>query len=273
MGSGESGAAGDFAAQHAPEFDDRRIGGQLLDIAFNTRLRLVFDDHASHAQHVRVQFRLAWTVAAYRVDVHAGFDHVGRDDGGVGFVGGDGGDDVGAAYGVRGGCGAHDLQRRPRGEIAHEFAGCGRIDIEHADLVDTQQFEKGDRLEFALRAIADQGHFSRLGTGECPRDERGGGGRAQRGGERQLRKEQRIAGIDRGQRAERHHGMNAAFGVDRMSVDVFEGEQLVVGHRHRFDYADARMTREARRFVEIGPAQIVGAERPARGRDNFRWKQ
>ena len=48
-------------------------------------------------QDVGVQLGLARAIAADRVQMHAGLDHLGRQDRGVALVGGDGRDDVGAA--------------------------------------------------------------------------------------------------------------------------------------------------------------------------------
>ena len=40
------------------------------------------------------------------------------------------------------------------------------------------------------------------------------GGRAQRGGQREFGEQQRVAGIDFGERAERHHRVHSARGID-----------------------------------------------------------
>ena len=87
---------------------------------------------------------------------------VGREDHGVALVGGHGGDDVGAAHGFRGRCGsARRAGRRVRVALrrfASSFARRARVDVEQAQLADAEQVMKRDRLEFALRAVADQRH-------------------------------------------------------------------------------------------------------------------
>ena len=96
--------------QHAPQLGDGEVGRHLLDVALDARLRLVFDEHPRPAQHVGVQLGLARAVATDGVDVHAGLDHVRREDRGACLVGGDGGDDVGAAHRLaRCSCTAADL--------------------------------------------------------------------------------------------------------------------------------------------------------------------
>jgi hypothetical protein len=87
---------GAVAAQHLPQFGHGEVGRHLLHVALDAGLRLVLDEHRSRLAARRVQLGLARAVAAHGVEVHAGLDHLGRDDGGAGLVGGDGGHDVGA---------------------------------------------------------------------------------------------------------------------------------------------------------------------------------
>ena len=70
-------AARGLAGEHAPELGDREVGGHLLEVALDARLRLVFHEDRARAQHVGVQLGLAGAVAADGVDVHAGLEHVG----------------------------------------------------------------------------------------------------------------------------------------------------------------------------------------------------
>src|SRR3546814_7879422 len=49
----------------------------VLQFVFNTRLRLVLDKHRPTAQYFRIEFSLARAIAAHRIDMHAGFKHVG----------------------------------------------------------------------------------------------------------------------------------------------------------------------------------------------------
>ena len=82
---------------------------QLLNIAFDARLRLVFHKHASATQHVGVQLGFARTIAANAVDMHAGLNHVGRQNGGVRLVRRNSGDDIRAANRVCNGLPANDF--------------------------------------------------------------------------------------------------------------------------------------------------------------------
>ena len=68
--------AGDIAADDLPEFNHRVIIGQLLDLALDTGLRRVFDENVGAKQDVLVQFGLAGAVAADRIDVDTGANHV-----------------------------------------------------------------------------------------------------------------------------------------------------------------------------------------------------
>ena len=209
-----------------------------------------------------MQLGLAGAVAADGVQVHAGLDQVRRQDGGAGLVGGDRRDDVGAAHRLAGACGAaHPQARCSLREVAHQLVGRGRVDVEGDDLLDAQMGVKGQRLELGLRAVADQRHAARVGPSQRTRRHQRGRGGAQRGGQRQLRQQHRPAGVDIGQHAEGHHGVEAAPGVGRVAVDVLEGVALAVGRRHQLDHADLGMAGHAGRLVELGPAHEVGRQR------------
>ncbi len=75
--------AGHRAGQYTPQLDHREVGLELLDVALQARLRLEFDEHPRAAQHIGMQFGLAGAVAADAVEVHAGLDHLRRQDRGM----------------------------------------------------------------------------------------------------------------------------------------------------------------------------------------------
>ena len=98
-----AGAALDVTGHHLPELGHRVIIGQLLDLPFDAGLGRVFDENLASVKDRLGQFGLARTIAADRVDMHAGPDVVVRQDGGMFLVGSAGGDDLGAFHGF---CGA-----------------------------------------------------------------------------------------------------------------------------------------------------------------------
>ena len=248
---------GHRAYQHAPQINHRKAQWQLLNVAFDAGLRLVFDKHARGAQHVGVQFRLAGAVATDAVDVHSRLNHVGRQNRCVGFVGGNSGHDVGTANRVcRGRC-ATDCQGRIRTQVTHQFVSGRGINIEDADFFDTEQCVEGDRLKFALRAVADQRHRARVWAGQRPRCHERGGAGAKRGRQRQFGQQHRVARFNLGQRAESHHRRQAFGGVAGVAVDVFEGVVRGVRDWHQFDHAGSRMVGNTRRFFKVGPAHEV----------------
>ncbi|MCY1181199.1 hypothetical protein D9M73_216900 [compost metagenome] len=59
-----------------PEFDHRRVGGHLLNFAFNAALWFVLNHDSRTLHDVSVQFGLAGAVAAHCVEVHPGLDHL-----------------------------------------------------------------------------------------------------------------------------------------------------------------------------------------------------
>ena len=163
------GAAGQLSGEHPLEIDHQEVRRHLLDVAFNAGLRLVLDEHLAGAEHVRMQFGLTEAVAAYAVDVHVGVDHVRGEDGRLGHVSDHGGDDDGAAYGLGGGVGADDLQQRVLRQVANQLASGLRVHVIHRDFLDAQLVVERQRLELALRAIADQGHAAGVWAGEGTR--------------------------------------------------------------------------------------------------------
>src|SRR3546814_13662988 len=72
----------------------------VLQFAFNTRLRLVLDKHRPTAQYFRIEFSLARAIAAHRIDMHAGFKHVGLKHLRVYMLGRYCCDDIGATHGL-----------------------------------------------------------------------------------------------------------------------------------------------------------------------------
>ena len=140
------------------------------------------------------------------------------------LVGGDGGDDVGAAHRL----GGARRRRRSRAR-ARRRAGCATslavasgVDVEQAHVVDAEQVVEGERLELALRAVADQRHHAAVGPRQAPGGHHRRRGGAHRGGQREFAEQHRAAGVDVGEHAERHHGGQAGAGVLRVAVDVLE---------------------------------------------------
>ncbi|MNH25469.1 hypothetical protein D3C79_854640 [compost metagenome] len=133
-----------------PELRGRRVGGHLLDLAFDTALRFVLDDHPRAIDDVPVQLGLARAVAAHGIQVHAWLDHVRGQDGGEGLVGGHCGDDIGAANRFGHGTGDAHPQFRECPEVGDQLgAGLG-VEVVQADFIDTQQGVESQGLEFAL---------------------------------------------------------------------------------------------------------------------------
>ena len=93
-------AALGLALKHFPQLGHGKVGGHLLDIAFDAALRVVLHHHPCLGQDAGVQFGFARAVTAHGVDVHARLNHLRRQDGGLGFVSGQGGDDVGPLNGL-----------------------------------------------------------------------------------------------------------------------------------------------------------------------------
>ena len=136
---------------------------------------------------------------------------------------------------------AHDLQVRKLGhrrEVARELGRRTAIDVVEPQFADADQPVERDRLEFALRAVADQRHDAAVGPREPLRRERRGRGRAQRRRHRELRQQQRIAGVHVREHAERHDREQALGRVPGVAVDVLEGIEPAVGGRHQLDDPD-----------------------------------
>jgi hypothetical protein len=207
-----------------------------------------------------MQFGLAGTIAAHGIDVHARLDHVGGENGGVGLVGRHRGHDIHALDGGGDAAEAAQAQARHVGQIARQLVAGGGIDVVEVQRVDAQDVVKRQRLEFALRAVADQGHAARTRTGQGARGQRRGGGGAQRGGQGQFADQQRFAGVDLRQRAKGHHGAQAGRRIAGVAVDVLEAVEIMVGGGHQLDHAGRRMIGDARALVELRPAQEIGQQ-------------
>ncbi|MCY1371810.1 hypothetical protein D9M68_853720 [compost metagenome] len=123
--------------------------------------------------------------------------------------------------------------------------------------INAQDVVEGERLELALRAVADQGHLARAGPCQRARRQRGCHGRAQRSGERQLADQQRLSRGDPRQRAERHHGRQAGLRIAGMPVHIFEAVELAVGGGHQLDHPGRGMAGHPRALVEFLPSKKV----------------
>ncbi|MNC25069.1 hypothetical protein D3C75_731450 [compost metagenome] len=122
-----------------------------------------------------MQLGLARAVATHGIQVHAGFEHVGGDDGGVGLVGGHRGDDVHAFYRFCHRAGAADGQAAVFLEVGDQLGGGQRVGVVGDDFFDAQVLVEGQCLEFALRTVADQRHLARVRPGQRLRCHQRGG--------------------------------------------------------------------------------------------------
>ena len=130
---------------------------------------------------------------------------------------------------------------------------------------------EGNRLKFALRAVANQRHAPRIGTRQRMCCHERGGASAHRCGEGQFRQQHRIAGVHVGEHAKRHHGVQALRRVARVTVDVLECVALGVGDRHQLNHANVRMVSNARRLVKVCPANEVRFNRARQLPDELRY--
>ncbi len=188
-----------------------------------------------------MQLGLAGAVAADRVQVHAGRDHRRRQDHGVALVRSHRGHDVGTSAGLARRRGAYDAQVREfrdRVEVAHELGRGPRVDVEQAQFADAEQPVKRERLELALRAVADQRHHPAVGPGHPPGRECGHGRRTQRRRHGEFGQQERVTGIDRSEHAERGDREQTLCRVLRVAVHVLERVQRPVGRGHQLDDAD-----------------------------------
>ena len=97
--------------------------------------------------------------------MHAGPNHIVGQDGGVLFVSGHGGDDLGSLNGSLSATAFGNLETVP-GEISCAFIGCARVDIVKPQLIDAAYCLERQRLKFRLCAVADHRHGSRALRGK-----------------------------------------------------------------------------------------------------------
>ena len=142
-------------------------------------------------------------------------------------------------------------------QVGDQLVGGPGIDVKEMEHLDAEQMMEGQRLKFALRAIADQGHGLAAGAGQRARRDSRHGGCANRRGDRQFADQFRRAGCHVGENPEGHHGRQVVAIVGWVTVYVFEGIAPGVGHGHQFDDPDLRMIGHAGALVEVGPAQEV----------------
>ncbi|MNQ68803.1 hypothetical protein D3C85_833680 [compost metagenome] len=93
----------------------------MLNIAFNPGLRFKLNDDPGIAQDLGVQFGFPRAVAADGIDMHAGLDHLGRQNRCIGFVCGDCGDDVRALDRFLYRVGQNHLNIRECGQVVLQF--------------------------------------------------------------------------------------------------------------------------------------------------------
>ena len=174
--------AGPAAREHVGQLGDHEVRLHLLDLAFDPRLRLELhhDPHIGPAQNVRMQLGLAGAIATDRVQVHARSDHVRSQDDGVAFVRCDRRNDVSTLHGSRGRCTAHDAEAaQTQGrEIALELVvAAGSVSNRRTSRIPSMWWKR-DRLELALRAVADQRHDPAVRPRHATRRQGGSRGRA-----------------------------------------------------------------------------------------------
>jgi hypothetical protein len=121
---------------------------------------------------------------------------------------------------------------------------------------------EADRLELALRTIADQRHAAAVAPRHPARRQRGHGGRSQSGRESEFGEQDRVARIHLGKHAECGHGQQALRRVLRVTIHVLERIQPTVADRHQLDHSDGRMHRVSRRFVELIPPLVIRLDFP-----------
>ena len=165
----------------------------------------------------------------------------------------DRGDDVRALHGILRRAAANDVETLA-GQIRGALTGGRRIDIVEPQARNPEDRLEGQRLEFRLGAVADDRHAAGPLGRQVFGGKRGCGGGAQRGQDRHLRQQHRIAGVDIGEHAEGGDCLQTLPGVLRMAVDIFEAIDLAIAGGHQFDHADRRVRCDARRLVEQVPA-------------------
>ncbi len=259
-----------LAAQYLPQLGHGKVLGHMLDLAFDTALRRKFNEDLGVGQDRGIELGLAGAVAPHRIQVHAGLHHRTADDGRIGLVGRDRGDDVGPLHRLGRALAALQLHAGDlRPEVVDELVGGGRVNVKQAQALDAQQAHKGQRLEFALRAIADQRH----GSAAAPRQQLGGhyrgGGSAQGGRQSQFAEQNGRAGVGPHQRAKGHDRRNAQLRILGVAVDILEREVAGIGHRHQLHDAVWGVLGQARCLVKILPAREILLQRADQAAQQF----
>ena len=246
------------------------IRRHLLQLAFHPRLRRVLHHQLAAPQHLRVQLSLAGAVAAHSVDVHAGLQHLRREDVGAAFVGSQRGDDVGAAHRLGHRARAHGAQAGVVPEVAHQLVGGMRVHVIQPQLINAQQMVKGDGLKLALRTVAYQRHAAAAAARQMLRRQRRGGRSAQCSGQRQFGQQQRVAGLHVCQHAKSHHRQPPLSWIAGVAIDVLEGVTLTVRNRHQLYYPQAGMAGQPGHLVKLGPATKIFRQQPRHIRHDCR---
>ena len=163
-------AAWFLAVEHLPQLRHRKVSRHLLQIALDPGLRFKLDKYLGGAQHIGVDLGLAGAIATHRIQVHAGGQHIGGNDGRIGLIGRDRGDDVSAAHCI--GAAVADRQAQTGGvwvalQVAHQLGGGAGVGVKQANFFNTHQVVKRQRLELALGAVADQCHHPAVRAGQC----------------------------------------------------------------------------------------------------------
>ncbi len=157
---------------------DGMIRRKLLDLALDPRLRRIFHEDLRAQQNILVQFRLARAIAAHRVDVNAGADHVVGQDSRILLVGGAGGDDVCTFNRLFRAAADADFEAMAGKVLCAPRAG-GGINIVQRKPVNAADRLESQRLEFALRTIADHRHAAGVRPRKMLSSHRGGRSGAQ----------------------------------------------------------------------------------------------
>jgi hypothetical protein len=191
--------------------------------------------------------------------MHSRFDHVAGYQSGAAAVGSHGRDDIRAAAGFDCAGTQHRLNVEPA-QVGDQLAACAHVDIEQSQDPDAEKIVKRQRLEFALGAVADERHRTTLRAGQAAGCQRGHGGCPQRGGQRQLAQEFRLAAFHARKCAKGHHCRTAQPAIARVPVDVLETPALPIRHRHQLDDAVRRMAGKPGSFLERRPTQEIGLD-------------
>ena len=249
-------AAFGLAGVDLPEFGNRMIAVELLEFTLDMSLVRELDKDIGPQQDIAMQFGLARAVAADRIDVNAGADHVVGQDRRRFLVRGYGGDDLRAFDRIFRRLADSHVQSGI-GEVAGKAQAGGAINVVGADVGDPEHVLERQALEVGLCAIADDRH--RGGPLGCQvfGGKRRVGCRAQGRQDGHLGEQHRIAGRQVRQNTEAGNSLQTITGVAGMTVDILEAEGLAVTGRHQLDDTLRRMRRNTRFLVEAFPSQEI----------------